>query len=460
MDPHRLARRYMALHALDGSEECCTLRHWRGQWWRWDGRYRILEEETFRVALGAALKAIIDGDRLVDRNGNAYQVTTTRVNNVALALAGIVSVDESRDQPMWLKAGEDKTFLAIANGLLDLTAKTSPTLIPASPLWFSPVRLPVRYDPASTCPRWLAFLDRVLEGDAERIALLQEWFGYNLVFDTSYQRFMMFLGEGANGKSVVTSTLENLLGAENVSNVPLELFGDRFQLAPSIGKLANIVSEVTSVSKVDEGRLKEFTAGDSMSFDRKYLTPLQTKPTARLTIATNNLPRIGDRSEGVWRRLMLMPFNVVIPEGERDPLLTDKLKAELSGVLNWALEGLRRLQQQGHFTVPSVNTASVTEYKEESNPVKQFLDECCISEPDATYPCAHIYIQYQLWCKARGYKPLDERQFGKDLKRVFPKVQRNRRQENQQRGYFYDGLKVQVPYVPEGSLPWSDSEDD
>jgi putative DNA primase/helicase len=124
-------------------------------------------------------------------------------------------------------------------------------------------------DDRAQCPTWLKFLDEVLERDIERISLLQEWFGYCLTPDTSQHKFMILEGEGANGKSIVCEVLTALLGKENVSNVPLEMFGERFQLTPTIGKLANIASEVGEIKSVAEGHLKQFTSGDKMYFDRK-----------------------------------------------------------------------------------------------------------------------------------------------------------------------------------------------
>ena len=126
-------------------------------------------------------------------------------------------------------------------------------------------------------------------------------------------------GEGANGKSVVCEILTAMLGEENVSNVPLEIFGERFQLAASLGKLANIASEVGELKSVAEGFLKQFTGGDRMLFDRKGLLPIHARPTARLVLATNNRPRFSDRSAGLWRRMILLPFNVTIPPRTAGP---------------------------------------------------------------------------------------------------------------------------------------------
>jgi putative DNA primase/helicase len=147
--------------------------------------------------------------------------------------------------------------------------------------------------------------------------LLQEWFGYLLTPDTRFQKFVILEGERANGKSVVLDTLEAMLGAKNVSHVPVEVFGDRFQLTMTVNKLANIAPEVYDNVRLNEGALKQFTGGDSIYFDKKGVQGFDAKPSARLIMSTNNHPPINDRSNGIWRRMLFLPFRVTIPEREQ-----------------------------------------------------------------------------------------------------------------------------------------------
>src|SRR5262245_60211733 len=120
---------------------------------------------------------------------------------------------------------------------------------------------------------------------------------------TDAQRMLCLVGEGANGKSVVLAGLHAMLGQDNVSTVPLEDFGRRFSMAQTLGKLANVCPEVGELDKTAEGTLKAFVSGDRMTFERKCKDGFSARPTARLVLSTNNLPRFVDRSEGVWRRL-------------------------------------------------------------------------------------------------------------------------------------------------------------
>src|SRR5262249_35352780 len=162
------------------------------------------------------------------------------------------------------------------------------------------------------CPTWLGMLDRCLEGDAERIALAQEWAGYCLTRNTDAQQFLIAFGDGGNGKSAFGAGLTAMLGEGNVSHVGLEAFGERFGLMPPVGKLITLTDGLGELDRCAEGKLKWFTAGSQVTIDRKGIAPLEVVPTAKLMFNTNAPPKFSDRTDGVWRRLILMPFRVKI----------------------------------------------------------------------------------------------------------------------------------------------------
>jgi phage/plasmid-associated DNA primase len=140
-----------------------------------------------------------------------------------------------------------------------------------------------------------------------------------------------------------------LLGEQNVSTVPLELFGDKFRLVNTLGKLANIVAEVGELDKMAEGYLKAFVVGDPMDFEMKFKQAFRTCPTARLVLATNNMPRFSDKTDGIWRRVLLLPFVVQISKSEAirgmDPVEWWQERGELPGIFLWALAGLADLRR-------------------------------------------------------------------------------------------------------------------
>jgi putative DNA primase/helicase len=283
-------------------------------------------------------------------------------------------------------------------------------------------------------------LAEIMEKDKERIALIQEWYGYCVTSDTSRQKFFVAEGEGGNGKKVLFDTLAALVGENNVSHVPMELFGERFQLTPTLGKLVNIASEIGKIDDGAEGVLKAFTSGDRMYFDRKGVPGVQARPTARLVFATNNLPRFQDRSEGINRRIILLPCRVTIPLEQQDPHLAEKMHEELPGIFNWALEGLRRLRRQRRFTEPALSLKAHADHRLDSNPARLFLTEHYTADANLTAACEDVYGTFRDWCLDNGFTALDSRAFGKEVARAFPTAIRVKRGKRTARRWEYTGI--------------------
>ena len=453
-DPHRLALIYLRGSAAR-AKFYWELKFWRDEWWVWEGRrYRLLKDSEVAAEVTAAIKREFDRSagarsRLAKDSAKPVvvaKVTRGLVSNVLQALKSLVLIPSSTEQPTWIGVKPDRPpVIALQNGLLDvagLLANRSDALTAHSCDWFSSVCLPYAWDGNAACPQFLGFLQEIFEGDVERVKLLQEWFGLCLVGDTGFQKFLILLGEGANGKTVVLTVLTKVLGEPNVSHVPLELFGLRFQLASTLGKLANIVSEIGDCNRVDEAILKSFVAGEPVHVDRKHRDAIQVPVTARLILATNNLPAFADRSSGLWRRLVILPMRVVIPADRQDRELTGRLLGELPGIFNWAVEGWQRLLAKGQFTEPKVCRDVLEEHRITTNPTRAFLTDEMRFWPGARTPCRDAYRQYQLWCTERGFKPLDDRQFGKEVMRAYPQVVRERARGGRQdsRPWSYVGL--------------------
>jgi P4 family phage/plasmid primase-like protien len=341
----------------------------------------------------------------------------------------------------------------MANGILDvdaLLADQDECLQPNTPQWFSQVNLPYALELNAVCPEWEAFLDYNLDQDPELVKLSQEWAGYLLTQSTDEQKFMILEGEGKNGKSVFIAGVSAMLGLENVSNVALENFGDRFQLTNTIGKLLNAAGDCGELDKTAEGLIKSFVAGDRMYFDRKGLSGFNAVPTARLMVACNNRPRFSDRSDGIWRRMLVVPWTVAIDKQKRrkgmDKIVWWQASGELPGMFLWALRGLDRLRKQRDFTESEAMNKTIAEYKREMNPAKAFLVEMCDVVDLAQTTRGELYKLYGEWCKANGHShALSQMQFGKEVKRQFPKIQIER-EATGDRPWYYSGLSVKKTF--------------
>ena len=448
-DPELLARVFIRTNGLMLGATLWLV-YWRGEFWRWVKRHYVrLPDHELKAQLTWCLQQhfaklpvpeVEPGKKPI----RAPKVTRGLVGNVIQNLQGITFVADAFEVPGWLPgAKKSGTYLVFSNGMVsldDLLAGTPTTVTLHSPYWFSIVGLDYAFDPTAECPQWIAFLDWALEGDAKRIELVQEWFGYLLTLDTSQQRLLILVGDGANGKSVVLAVLTAMLGPGNISNVPLELFSDKFQLIRTVGKLANIAGDVGPLDQAAEGTVKSFVGGDRMSFDRKFLPAIDAIPTARLVFSMNELPSVTDRSEGLWRRLCVVPFRVSVPPKQRDRKLAEKLTAELPGILNWALVGLRRLREVGHFTEPALSVAVQQEHRASSDPVRRILAESFVADAGQAVRCSAVQDVVRRTLRAESESQASHKAVGAAVRREFPNVDRQRRPVDGQREWFYVGI--------------------
>jgi putative DNA primase/helicase len=182
-----------------------------------------------------------------------------------------------------------------------------------------------------------------------------------------------------------------------------------------------------------------------MTFDRKGISAIEARPTARMMICCNQRPRFSDRSDGVWRRMMPVPMAVQISEGERvinmDKSEWWEAQGELPGIFLWALRGLARLHTQGRFTEPQTVKENMDDFRSEMNPARMFLSEYIEEDVYSDIRSSVLYGFYKRWVAECGYRPLSDRVFFKEVKRRFKKCERKRGGSRNDRFWFYTGLK-------------------
>ncbi|SQB23970.1 phage/plasmid primase, P4 family, C-terminal domain protein [Clostridium perfringens] len=305
----------------------------------------------------------------------------------------------------------------VRNGLLDIRDMSFKEHTPS---YLSTVQLNVEYNPQVDCPQFKKFLNEVL--DCKLIPLVQEIVGYLLTTNTASQKAFVFWGPARTGKSTLLWVVEYLLlGKKNVSNIPWQEIGDKFKTAELLGKLANVFSDLPSKSIDDTGIFKVVTGEDYLMAEKKNKNPFKFKPFARLVFSCNELPRnYVDRTEGFYRRLIIVPFNRQIEKSKIDKALKYKFQREKEGILNWALEGLKRLYENNfEFSENELTDGVKKEYKRENNNVISFVEECC--ELDGLFSCSRIelYESYKEFCVEAGLKALSQIKFNKELEGNF-----------------------------------------
>lgn len=295
----------------------------------------------------------------------------------------------------------------VGNGVVDVR---SMTLRPHRRDDFLQACCPVEFDPRAQCAELMRCLDTYFGGDHDgqaKMDALQEFFGYVLMPHARYKKALLCVGESDCGKSTIPYLIRELVGRSNVCSVSVEDMDDSRSRAPLLGKLVNLLTELTSDAMIADGGFKTLVSTEEpIQFDPKYLPPVMDIPVCKHVIVTNTLPTINDRSRGTYNRLLIVRFNHVIPRSEQDRGIWDKLAEEMPGILQWSLEGAQRLYHAGG-TFTSAGEKEVEDYRARQDPVHAFvLDEC---EEGPEFRCAmpELRERYSRWFG----RPVDPRRF-------------------------------------------------
>ena len=303
---------------------------------------------------------------------------------------------------------------------------------------FRTSQIPVHYNPRARAPRFELFLDEIYEGDADKldkIAATLELMGYTLMTHAKHEKFVLLKGAGSNGKSKILGTLEALCGTENICGVQPSKFDNPFQRAHMQYKLANLVTELKQGEVLADAELKAISSGEPATVEHKNKDPFVMRPYATCWFGTNHLPHTRDFSEAFFRRAIVLDFNRVFGEQEKDPNLLDKLTTELSGILNLCLDAYASALTSG-FTDPPSSKVAKQKWQLEADQVQQFVSESCLMGPSYSNKSSEIYYAYKCWALDNGIKKtLGARAFAERLERIgYGRVRRND-------GIYVSGLK-------------------
>lgn len=314
-----------------------------------------------------------------------------------------------------------KVFVNLINGTFEITPQDT-KLRPFNQTDFITYQLPFEYNPQATAPLFEKYLNQVLP-DKDRQKVLAEYIGYLFIKHGSKtlkeEKALILYGTGANGKSVFFEIINALLGMENVSNYSLQALTDDngYYRAKIANKLVNYASEIGG-HKINSEIFKKMTSGEPLEARLPYGEPFQPTQYAKLIFNCNELPKDVEHTNAYFRRFLIIPFDVTIPENEQDKELHIKIiDKELSGVFNWVLEGLNRLLVQKKFTECTAVQQALEKYKLESDSVLMFIDELGYKKSISNeIPLKDLYYEYKSYCFESGYKQCSNRTFSERLK--------------------------------------------
>ncbi|MCZ4331792.1 phage/plasmid primase, P4 family [Aeromonas hydrophila] len=299
-------------------------------------------------------------------------------------------------------------LLGTANGVIDL--KSGRLLAPRRSFMMTHYS-PVAYDPAATCPRWEQFIGEITCGDAEYAAFLQRCVGYWITGRTDEQLLFFLHGGGCNGKSTFMSVIQQLLGEfsrQISSNVLLFNRNGNTGPNPSLTKLVDarlvVANELPEGARMDENLVKAMTGDDVIVARAPYAKKeMEFRPSFSLVMVGNHKPEIRDTSNGMWRRMLMLPFNASFTKAQLDPMLMEKLRAEMPGILNWAIQGCQMWQEQRlKASTPARLKQDVETYRAESDMVGCFLEECTQTKEGAKVSMSEVYAVYSRWAQQNG----------------------------------------------------------
>ena len=324
---------------------------------------------------------------------------------------------------------QNTVLINLQNGTFEITPEKS-FLRGFNRKDFLTYQLPFEYNPEAIAPLFQAYLNKVLP-DVSRQKVLAEYLGYVFIKQGSkslkLEKALILYGSGANGKSVFYEIVNALLGTENTSNHTLQNLTDEngYYRAKIANKLVNYASEING--KLESSIFKQLVSGEPVGARLPYGEPFELKEYAKLIFNCNELPKDVEHTNAYFRRFLIIPFDVTIPEEERDTQLSNKIiETELSGVFNWVLEGLNRILEQKKFTECEAANKVLERYRFESDTVQLFLDEyefkkCC----DDYVLLKDIYTLYKGFCFEDGCKPLNKTNFRKRLEAIGINVSKN-----------------------------------
>ena len=362
--------------------------------YRWNGRYWTDDAEGYIQK------------RLVKVEGEGYK--PYHLKSLIEIIQGETFVNSLEEPPA--------NLINLENGVLNLETGE---LIQHDPRYFFRNMIHAAYNPEAKAEKFQKWLKEILP-DEESRTLIQEIAGYCLLRDYPLHHIFFLVGSGRNGKGTLLRTLESILGKENCVSIPLERLGERFQNTNLIGKLLNVVSE-PKITLISTEPVKAATGQDLLHGEVKNRQkPIIFQNYAKIIVMANRLPPVSDSTLAWWERVVIVEFPIVIPEEKRiqniEHIWLNDLE-ERGGILNWMLEGLRRLMKNGRFTKPERMKKAIEDYRKWSDPIQYFISKYCIIDGKSITPKANIYDAYKTICNLEDLKVTDERELTAGIKK-------------------------------------------
>jgi len=405
------------------SEHSCAegtaLVHYAGDFFRYKGtHYDSVEEATIRSHIYKYLSRC----KKQDKKGNIISfapnpATVSAVVDATKALTHLENVANTKP-PVWLDGyastrPEASKLISLQNGLFHLEDSV---LLPHSLGFFTQNSLPFQYDPLATCPQWEKFMRDVWPDDQQSIDTLQEIFGYILSGDTSQQKFFNIIGPRRSGKGTINKILVSLLGLHNTVAPELGELCDTFGLQPWLGKLLASFTDARAPERNRSAvvsQLLRIVGGDTITVNRKNKESWDGYLPTRIMIYSNEVLQLTENSNALTGRMIVLKMKTSF-YGREDTNLSTRLMEELSGIFNWAMQGLHRRQERGgYFVQPESGKDLLHTMESLGNPMGTFVEDTLIDDPTGAVRKDYLFACYRKWSQKHGLHAGNELTFAK-----------------------------------------------
>ncbi len=346
------------------------------------------------------------------------------IANIHITIEQLVHM-EKLENDTWLdkdNINSKSVFIVLNNCLLEYSSDGKEIKHQHTNKFFCLTALPFDYLPKKQPTELLKFLGSTFENDQERISLIQEIIGYSLSKNNERQALIIFNGVSRSGKSQLTNIIKSLHGEKNVSNLQMESLKDPSSLINASKSSLIVMPECNGFGGVSiktvVSKLKAMSGGDSLSLRNLFQsTPNEVKFDNLIIMVSNEIPDFKDPSLALAKRMIVVPFNMSFANVE-DRQIQSKLTAELPAILNWALDGLRRLNHQDKFSYSKLSNNAVSDVSKDMNPLNEFIhDECDLSKKDVQTSSQELHRTYRHWCVINGFNnPLGQKKFISTMK--------------------------------------------
>lgn len=435
----------------------------RDQWMRWDlsnsecARWRVCEKQEEVAAAKWVCRLLLEDATALfsqhrDQGKKAISEAINAHNYPRIQAMLKLSVSERNISVTEGELDRDSYKLGVTNGVVDLrTGEFSPN----SPDLLITRHCNGEFIDAEPCPTWIRFLDEVFLSDQDTIDCVQRLLGYTLIGSAKEEILIICFGFGSNGKSVFNNVVQNILG-EYAVTAPSSLLASRRSddsaprndIAALSGARYVTINELQAGDRLDEQTVKMLAGRERISARFLHKEFFEFLPIFTPWLRTNHKPIITGEDDGIWRRLVLLPFERKFSEDERDPGLEDKLLAERNGILQWMLEGVRLYLKEGINPSKRMRSEAAT-YRKDSDLLGEFLLDKTLPDPEGRINQIHLYSDYRNWCERSGLRPNSKKSFTQRL------AERGYRESKSGGDRFYTGVAYPIMGAT-GTQDWMD----